>query len=363
MRNTWKTKHLNERPAGRTLLALSLAASLAAFGCTTNRTPGNGDPVVNRPGVGPAPPSSGVTGGSSGSPTSYQPMFSSSTYIEALPSVRSRASRLPLSPDEAAAIMAGNQFNRSVRVLGPVSPGPSTAVTNGGTTIATGQFQNPAMALSPILTVNSSINSAAHLPAISEGAGGGGGGAVITGAVTSNAIIAGGTTPTTTGAGLATGTTVTGASAGTVTTTGAAPGTGAAVFSPSTAAVTPTTAAPAFSPGSFAAGPGTAAGVVPGVATSTNNTGTLTPTVSSAGVATPTVSTSPVANTVSPTTRAATANATRTGTLRTVRNTTTTRAAGTASGSATAAVAPISVRTDANGKVIITNTTSGRQQK
>src|SRR5687768_1291145 len=103
MRNALKQKNLNERPAARAILALTLTASLAAFGCTTNRTPGNGDPVHLDPQVGPASaPTSGVTSGSSsGTPVETPPpppMMSSSTYVEPLPSVTTRAKRLPLSP-------------------------------------------------------------------------------------------------------------------------------------------------------------------------------------------------------------------------------------------------------------------------
>src|SRR5688572_10269323 len=126
MRNRLNRNNLNERPAARAIVALSLTASLAAFGCTTNKTPGNGDPYRSGPGVGPtAAPTSGVTGTSSGGTVPNPPMMSSSTYVEALPSVNARAKRLPLSPDEAAAVMADHAvLSRSVKVLGPANPGP-----------------------------------------------------------------------------------------------------------------------------------------------------------------------------------------------------------------------------------------------
>src|SRR5688572_8456540 len=109
MRNGLNKKNLNERPAARAIVALSLTASLAAFGCTTNRTPGNGDPYRSNPGVGPtAAPTSGITGTSSGTTVPDPPMMSSSTHVEALPTVNARSKRLPLSPDEAAAVMAGH---------------------------------------------------------------------------------------------------------------------------------------------------------------------------------------------------------------------------------------------------------------
>jgi len=163
MRNTLNQKNLTERPAARAIVALTLTASLAAFGCTTNRTPGNGDPVHLDPQVGPASaPTSGMTSGSSsGTPVETSPppppMMSSSTYVESLPTVNTRAKRLPLSPDEAAAVMAGHQaLNPGVKVLGPVNPGPSTqlsAVANGPSTIG------------PVATntINNSINSAGRV--------------------------------------------------------------------------------------------------------------------------------------------------------------------------------------------------------
>lgn len=55
---------------GRSAVALSLAVSLAAFGCTTNRTAGNGEPVMTLPAAGPTPPSAtpGSSSGMSGNP-------------------------------------------------------------------------------------------------------------------------------------------------------------------------------------------------------------------------------------------------------------------------------------------------------
>lgn len=366
MRKTWKTKNLNERPASRAFLALSLAASLAAYGCTTNRTPGNGEPVgVVRPGAGPAAPTSGVTGSSTGNTNPNQAMFSSSTYVEALPSVNARASRLPLSPDQAAAVMADNQLSRGVRVLGPASPGPERG-DNGGLTIASTRLPNPAMQINPILTVNSSVNSAAHLPAVAAdgGAGVAGGGATgFTAGVTSNSVVSG--SPTVTGATAGTGITA----AGTAAPTATAAGTGTTgITASSTAVPTPTTAAIPVTPGSFAAGPGIIAGTA---ATTNTNSGTLTPTVSSAANPTPTVTTSRTAarnnggatvNGAGTATANGSRTATRTGTLRTARNTTTARTS-TAAGTASGNVAPIRVSTDASGKVTITNTASGRQQK
>ena len=248
MRNNLNPKGLFERGTGRTLLAFSLVTSLAAFGCTTNRTPGNGEPLRSAPSVGPAAPTSGVTSGSSrGGTVTYQPMMSSSQHIEPLPGVTTRAKRLPLTPDEAAAIMAGNQFGRGARVLGPVNPGTSRHVYVSD---RLDPFDRPA---SGIITVNSSINSAAHVEAIAaDGAGSAG---VISG-VTGASTIAG---------------------RGTVATTGAP--------------LTPTTATLPMTAGSFAAGP-VATTTTPAVSTGAVSTGTLTPTVSSSFVPSPTASSS-----------------------------------------------------------------------
>lgn len=249
MRNTLNQKNLNERPAARAIVALTLTASLAAFGCTTNRTPGNGDPVHLDPPVGPAPTSGVTSGSSSGTPVETPPpppMMSSSTFIEPLPAVTSRAKRLPLSPDEAAAVMAGHQaLNPGVKVLGPVNPGATTqlsAVTNGPTTIG------------PLTTntINNSINSAGR----------------VAGAVSSTPLSASGV------AGVIGNATVAG-------TTGVASTAGSTV-------ATPTTAAVPLTPGAFAAGPSVPTTAAPGVVTNAAP-GTLTPTTAAAANPTPTV--------------------------------------------------------------------------
>ncbi len=118
MSKTLKTKDLAERPAIRTLLAVSLCASIAAFGCTTDRTVGNGDPVVT-PGLRTSP-----TGGApSGTETESvpPPMMSSYSGAQALPAVRPRISR-----EEAALLLT--EMQPRVKVLGPVSPGPGGRV-------------------------------------------------------------------------------------------------------------------------------------------------------------------------------------------------------------------------------------------
>jgi hypothetical protein len=360
MRKTLRHSNLAERSTGRTLLAFSLAASLAAFGCTTNRTPGNGEPV----GVTPTGPAA-TTGSSSGNSTpSNPPMMSSSTHIEPLPAVSAKMTRrLPLSPDEAAAVMSDNLLGRGVRVLGPVNPG-SSGRGYVSDSVVTGAYQDPIQRLGTgIVTVNSSVNSVAHLPALADGGGAiAGDAAVITGAST----IAG----TTSATGVTAGTTAAVTTGGVTAGTGLGSG-GAVVFTPSATAVTPTTAALPFTAGAFAAGPSAVSGTVPGTTAATANTGSLTPTVSSSVVPTPTTATSAAitaarggtaltsatnattttaATTANATTNAATTNAT-TGTARTARATTATT--GRASGSA--AVAPIRVSQDASGRVVVTN--------
>ncbi|HEX8411477.1 MAG TPA: hypothetical protein VF883_21645 [Thermoanaerobaculia bacterium] len=144
-----KEKDLARGRASRSLLAVSLAASLAAFGCTTNHNLGNGTPVRSGGELRSAP-TSGVTSGQER--TTPPPMTSSYTGADALPRVTPRsASRA----DRAAAILAGNQPIRG-RYLGVVNPGPAGRpyVSDGNV-----QFVNPALATNPQLTLNSSISS------------------------------------------------------------------------------------------------------------------------------------------------------------------------------------------------------------
>lgn len=134
------------------ILATTLAASLAALGCTTNQNLGNGTPTRSGPEVRTAP-TSGVTGG--GEVPANPPMTSSDNRAEALPTVTPRLIRR--SAAEAAAIMAGSQPLRG-RYLGVVSPG--AASRGGGYQSDSNQnYVNPALQTNPQLTVNSSISS------------------------------------------------------------------------------------------------------------------------------------------------------------------------------------------------------------
>jgi len=63
MGKTQKNNDLRGQRRLRPLLAVSLAASLAAFGCTTNLNPGSGTPMRVGPELRSAP-TSGVTSGS-----------------------------------------------------------------------------------------------------------------------------------------------------------------------------------------------------------------------------------------------------------------------------------------------------------
>lgn len=146
---------LQKRRTSRSLLAVSLAASLAAFGCTTNLNPGNGTPTRSGPELRSAP-TSGVTSGSERVTTPPQPMTSSYDSAQVLPPVKPRTITRR-SPDEAAAIMAGRQTLRG-RYLGVVNPGPGNRPYASD---YAGGFQNPALITNPQLTINSSISSPA----------------------------------------------------------------------------------------------------------------------------------------------------------------------------------------------------------
>ena len=72
-----ESKDLKTRRATSPLLAFSLAASLAAFGCTTNLNPGNGTPTRSGSDIRTAP-TSGINGGSESAPVVPPPMTSRS---------------------------------------------------------------------------------------------------------------------------------------------------------------------------------------------------------------------------------------------------------------------------------------------
>ncbi|HEY8849346.1 MAG TPA: hypothetical protein VIO12_08635, partial [Thermoanaerobaculia bacterium] len=146
-----------ERNALRLLAVVSLAGTLTAFGCTTNRMPGNGQPAEQTPAVGPANTSS-TPGSSSG--TTNPPMASDAIVDPTRPSAV-----------DAQATLAADQGYQG-RVLGAVSP-PLTTQGNAPTA-PTGQFANPALIVNPQSTVNSSVSSAVMAPGITGGPVGGG---------------------------------------------------------------------------------------------------------------------------------------------------------------------------------------------
>lgn len=331
MSKALKNSNLTSRPIARTLAAVSLSLSLSAFGCTTDRTLGNGDPVTT-PGLRTSP-TGGTSTGSESTPTVPPSMTSSSSYVgaQAIPSGTQRMRRL--SAAEAAAVMA--QHAPRVRYLGVAYPGNSGGYASDN--VATGQFQNPAMRTNPQLTVNSSLTSQ-PTAVISSGAGEAAGSTV--GGITSAAVINGtgtagigltsgttsaGITGTSTSAGLTSGTTSAGLT-GTTTSAGLTTGTGltlggnatsAAIFSPATAVVTGRTLPT-----------GTNASVTTGATASTlgvSNTTTANVTATAADTATAasTPSTARVANPVrivrNANGRAVITNATSTSTTTTTR--------------------------------------------
>lgn len=118
MDNNQKIKQLRGGAVSRALLAVSLSASLLGAACTTNRTPGAGEPM--RDSFIRRSPTSGI---SSGSETPLPPPMTSSS---------SQSSKVYVGSDQAAAIMATNQPPK-VKVLGISNPGPAVVpgVTNG----------------------------------------------------------------------------------------------------------------------------------------------------------------------------------------------------------------------------------------
>jgi hypothetical protein len=278
------SKDLQTRRISRSLLAVTLAASLAAFGCTTNLNPGNGTPTRSGPEIRTLP-TTGISGASESVPPP-PPMTSSYTKSEAMPRVTPRSIRR--SADEAIAIMADQQPVRG-RYLGPANPG------SGGRPYASdnaGGFVNPALLTNPQLTINSTISSPSTV-AINNGAGGLGttGGAVL------------GATGLTTGSGTTAAATVAGTGAlatgdSTAVTAGGTTGVGltAGTFASARPAVTESISNnPAVTPASLGLGR-TGAGVVRGgttvvgtgtnVTTTTNNNATIDTTATAPGTAT-----------------------------------------------------------------------------
>src|SRR6185436_4055088 len=149
--------------AMRLIAAASLACAVATVGCSTDRTPGAGQPQRYAPSVGPTMPSS--TPGTEQSQPVNPPMISS--YTSAPTAVMPRHADL-----NAVAIAAANQGFRG-RYLGPADPGGMASYTGNPqmANVQTGQFVNPSDYANPQITVNSSISSQ-PTPVITTGGGG-----------------------------------------------------------------------------------------------------------------------------------------------------------------------------------------------
>jgi hypothetical protein len=293
--------------AMRLLAAASLACTVATVGCSTDRTPGAGEPQHFAPSVGPTMPSS--TPGTEQNRPVNPPMISSYTAPNAV---------MPRHPDlDALAVAAANRSFRG-RYLGPADPGgvASYVANPQAANIQTGQFINPSDTANPEITINRSISSPGYEAISGGGDGGGGGGTVFVG---------------TTGA---------------VATTGAV--TSAATLTPTTAGIT-------------ALSPTAAANTVAPTTTVTNATapvlntrgGLLNPTITSGAVPSPTAAANRGAAISTATTVASTTNTTAstTSTATTAATTSALTTVGTGSG--------VIVMRNANGGVTITNSKTG----
>jgi hypothetical protein len=340
MSKVLKNNDLTERQAIRTLLAFSLTASIAAFGCTTDRTAGNGDPVVT-PGLRTSP-----TGGvSTGTETESvpPPMMSSYSGASALPAVRPRVARV--SREEAALILA--ELQPRVKVLGPVAPG------NGGRGYSVDPYAVAnAQRTGQRSTINSSIYSAPGEGIISgagEAVGGGDASATFLDTAGVDATgVATGVTGTTSVAGAAT------VAGSTVTNGATAVNAGTTVTNAGGAVIASTTAATATPTGTAIVAPSAFASVR-----------TLSPTASAVVNPPASISSSPALASVSSSRTAGTAVRSTTVTTGTA-NAQTATAATQASATMSATVAnPVRVVTT-NGRVTVTNsaatTSSSRQQ-
>lgn len=226
-------------------LAVTLTASLATFGCTTNWNRSDGEPATGTTNAN----SPSATPGTSGGTTMPPPMTSSSQIPQR-------------TPEQALAIMqeSSRPVGPQAIVLGPSNP-PNTGQARVG-----GYDNSAAFGTIRQLTINSSIsNPLGPQPAVVSGAGEGVDAAALFGDVVAGTAV----TPST-GIGAANGAATVGTVPSTIST---APAT--AISNATT--VTPTTAGFPVTSGVFSA-----------------STGTLTPSASSGAVPSPTVATSPV---------------------------------------------------------------------
>jgi hypothetical protein len=317
------TQHLQGGLRG--FAAAAAIASLAVFGCSTNRTPGDGQPGMTAP----ATPSS-IPGTSSG--TSNPPMASATGSAAATGVSVDRA-------NESAAIVAAHTRERFLGTINPAGAQPvaTTPPPPTGQLIPPSAYANPettvnasiSSAPTPVVTGGSSTDGAAFLSAVSTG---------VTG--TTAAATVGATTGATAAPAIAT--------TGGVTPT---PTTAAIITTPtlSNTTLTPTTAAITATPGQFAAGP-----TMTSVATGASTT-ILTPTLTSSVNASPTRAANPplASLRVTPAANSATASQTSATASTPTTSASTTRTAGTGR-----VVAPIRVITNANGTVTVTNSST-----
>lgn len=372
MSKTLKNSNLTQHPATRALVAVSLSFSLAAFGCTTDRTVGNGSPVT-APGVRNTP-TSGTSTGTEPAPTPPPSMTSSSSYVgaQALPTVQRRGARV--SAAEAAALLAQQQPR--VRYLGPAYPG-GTQSGSASANQVTGQFQNPALRTNPQITVNSTISSQPTAAVVSgAGGGAGGSGGFAAGAFVGGTANGGGITADSVAGGTGTGLGLGGNALGT---SGAAP-----IFTNAPAGLSPvaatglplgtlaSTATPTTTPTAFTSiAPSPLVSTSPAIA---QNTAATQSALANGSVGADAAAGATVGNfgttntgttglTLGGNASGTTANATTNGTINnttnanggTTANATTTATGGTATGRL---ANPVRVTRDANGRAIITNTTT-----
>ena len=185
----------------RKALPILTIITVALVGCTTNRTPGNGQPVTTSPtGMSPA----NTYGSSSGN----VPMTSS--YLTPSTSSSDRAAY-------AAEVMRQHQQYQP-RLLGYLSPEPRVNSQQPVQDYPTGQFINPSLTANPEITVNSSISSQPY-PVIA-------GGDAVGESTDGGFVVAGGTSAT----GTTTGTTS--ALTAPLSTAGATVGTGTRILTP-----------------------------------------------------------------------------------------------------------------------------------
>lgn len=306
------TQHLHG--GFRAFAAAAAIASLAAFGCSTNRTPGDGQPAVTAPSM----PSS-TPGTSSGTNPPMASAYSTGVSID-------RA-------NESAAIMAAHQRERFLGTINPSDAQPNPAQPAQQ---PTGQFVPPSAYANPQATVNASISSD-PVPVVTGDLGG----AVVIGSTGTTATPTVGATTATTVAPTIAATTATPTTAAitttpTLTNTTATPTTAAITTTPTltNTTLTPTTAAIATTTNSAAAGAGTTV---------------LTPTLTSSVTPSPTRAANPPLASL----RLSQAATTTTTASSTTASTSAVRTAGTGR-----VVAPIRVVTNANGTVTVTNMTS-----